>query len=1245
MKILKISGKNLASLAGEFMVDFQQEPLASAGLFAISGPTGAGKSTLLDALCLALYDATPRLLKAGSKGIELPDVGAEKVTPHDTRTLLRRGAAEGHAEVDFIGNDACAYRARWSVRRARAKASGGLQKIDMSLLRLADMQAIGGTKSEVKAEIEQRIGLSFEQFTRAVLLAQNEFSAFLKADDSERGELLETLTGTAIYTDISRRAYERAKAEQAALQRLNERLANQKPLEPEARSRLDQDSAQADSAVLTLEQRKAALDEHLHWHHAWREIQQSEQKAQGEASKFLAEQQAAAPRRAEFVRVESVQSARQLLADCERIAQDIAHTRQAIATGETDLSQADQARQEAGQALDIATRALHGAEQAQRAAAPQLDSAKALDAQLEALTPSHLQAGQVQAAAQTSTAGARQSLQDQEQRNALARQQQQYTIDWLAQHAGLQALADGWPRWDTLFSQAAQIARDHGRFETVLASARQEEAHKKALDVEAAAKLAASAQTVAAAEGSRQQAAGHLAVFDLPALQERKQSAEARRDLLIKAEQLWRNLSAHLSSQSDLSSKAGQLQETIAQTQAVLAQIDHIAPAVQAAQQQAERSLKTAEATCGESVEKLRAALESGAPCPVCGALDHPYTTDNPQLRSMLAALQTEVQRCRGTTQQLLQQHAIQTALAAGSRNQLDAAILQLQTLGHAIQASTQAWNMHPVAGELGTVEASLRANWLADQQQTVKEQLQRINSEETAARKASLDREKAQQEFDTASRQYAVLKDAAIAAKAALAHASSEYAAIAGKHAEAAQRLDATLGNLDAAFADQSWRPAWRASADVFHAERKAEAEQWREQSKARDERQSQLGQFDVAIKALAEALGKADAERQRAVEAFAVSAANIEKMQVARRALFDGKTVQQIQAELGKTIESAKARQAAQMQAAQHCATVQTRSKEALDQAELRLTDQRQAAEAAAEKLRAWIARFNTSEEGADAQLDTEKLHTLLTHTPDWIIGRRKQLQTIESALQTARTVLQERQTQREAHEQKRPTPDAAEAVEQALDTLASERQNAATRATELQFAIAQDNLRRRQSASMMGEIEQQAATARLWAQMNELIGSADGKKFRNYAQQFTLDVLLGYANRHLAELSRRYRLERIRDTLALMVVDQDMGDEMRSVHSLSGGESFLVALALALGLASLSSNRVRVESLFIDEGFGSLDADTLSVAMDALDGLQAMGRKVGVISHVQEMTERIATKILVQRTAGGKSQVVVL
>ena len=154
-----------------------------------------------------------------------------------------------------------------------------------------------------------------------------------------------------------------------------------------------------------------------------------------------------------------------------------------------------------------------------------------------------------------------------------------------------------------------------------------------------------------------------------------------------------------------------------------------------------------------------------------------------------------------------------------------------------------------------------------------------------------------------------------------------------------------------------------------------------------------------------------------------------------------------------------------------------------------------------------------------------------------------------------------------------------------------------------------------------------------------------SKEGDKFRMIAQRRTLDILLGYANHQLTQLSARYRLERLPESLNLIVIDCDMGEERRSIHSLSGGESFLVSLALALGLASLTSNRLRIESLFIDEGFGSLDPETLSIAMNALTHLEAQGRKVGVISHVTEMTDAIPVQIRVEkRRSGGASRIVI-
>jgi exonuclease SbcC len=134
--------------------------------------------------------------------------------------------------------------------------------------------------------------------------------------------------------------------------------------------------------------------------------------------------------------------------------------------------------------------------------------------------------------------------------------------------------------------------------------------------------------------------------------------------------------------------------------------------------------------------------------------------------------------------------------------------------------------------------------------------------------------------------------------------------------------------------------------------------------------------------------------------------------------------------------------------------------------------------------------------------------------------------------------------------------------------------------------------------------------------------------------------LENLLTFASIHLKHLNPRYELQRLPNQVAIQIVDKDMGDEVRSVNTLSGGESFLVSLALALGLASLSAENVVVESLFIDEGFGSLDPKTLTIAMDALERLQSMGRKVGVISHVQEMTERIPVQIKIQKQRGGSS-----
>ena len=1267
MRILKIGGKNLASLAGEFSVDFEQEPLASSGLFAISGPTGAGKSTLLDALCLALYDATPRLLKALGRSV-LPDVGAETISTQDTRNLLRRGTAEGHAEVDFVGNDGASYRARWSVRRSRTKAEGALQPTAMSLHLLPALQPIGGTKTEVKAEIEKRIGLSFEQFTRAVLLAQNEFSTFLKAEDNERGELLETLTGSTVYSEISMRAFERAKLEQAALQRLNLRLADQKPLGAEQRAELEAQSAGADQSLHALDQRKAALELELRWHQQAQKLQEEERQAQSLVQAAMDEQDAAAGRRSALARSDAVQPARPLAAEIDRIAADIARTEAQIAAGAQQMEQARMAQELTAAALAQSAAGLQAAEQAQLAAKPQLDQAKALDTRIETMLPSYSQAASACETASYADAAARTALQAKQDEHAELTQSQANGKAWLEQHQHWQSLALSWPRWDVLFVQAGQAAAQSEKLAAALARVQRSARTHHEQQAEATGKLADADARLKAAQARRQEAAVILSGVPADTLQARRGELEQRRMLLSGAEKIWIELAGRQQRKQQLDAQSSQLRSAREAADIELAKAQQENAGIMAAFAQAEKSLKMAEAACAESVESLRAALEDDAPCPVCGALDHPYRHDDSGLQSMLAGFRSEVTRCRNEMEANVGRQATVRATVQSSLEQLAAIAIEDKTVQQALDRATSAWNAHALVTDAASSlpPEPERAAWFESQLAAMAGELQTLAQQEQALHQAIAARDEAQAACDTAAADHARLQSAVSAAQTALAQIGAEHKSLEEQRIDIALQLSGLLSDLDAAFSNgdipsEDWKDAWHAGPAAFREARQAESKQWLAQRSATDERAAALATIEVELKALDGTLAKAGADAVAAREVFAAADLAIRTMQEQRMELWGGKEVADIERELHDAIAAARSAVEARQEAAQQAVQAKVRLDEAQAQAASRIVALRADAGQAQAMLSDWLAAFQPRQPDAGL-LDVQQLRALLAQSPQTLDAERAALQALDRAAAQAATVLEERQRQRAQHQLTAPASalpaDAADIpasetdmiarLASALNHLLAERKTAHDSATALQLSLAQDNARRQQAQAMLAEIEQQEAIEQRWARMNELIGSADGKKFRNYAQQFTLDVLLGYANAHLNHLARRYQLERINNSanpsLGLLVRDQDMGGEMRSVHSLSGGESFLVSLALALGLASLSSNRVRVESLFIDEGFGSLDADTLRVAMDALDGLQAMGRKVGVISHVQEMTERISTKILVQPSAGGKSVVMV-
>jgi exonuclease SbcC len=1240
MRILAIRGKNLASLAGDFELHFRQDPLATAGLFAICGPTGSGKSTLLDALCLALYDETPRLTRAAVKGVSLPDVGEDTITPQDSRNLLRRGTGEGFAEVDFVGNDGVHYRARWSVRRARGKASGKLQNTELLLQTLDSGQPIGGVKTEVQQAIRDRLGLSFPQFTRAVLLAQNEFAAFLKANDNERAELLETLTGLDVYTGISIRAYKRAQNEQKTLETLQTQLAGQQPLDDEARVLLEQTLTAAKTEAITLEQRKTELENQQRWHQQWRSLQQMEQQALATVQKARVDQQAAAPRQQQLAQVEAVQEARPVVDAVDRTAVEVAKNHQAVLNAEGKRKEAQGIQQHAEEALVKATQAVAAAEQAKTAANHDLDQAKALDAAIEMLTPGYASAAKTLSEARQAEADTQKHLQNKQIERQQIVQQLQTAQVWLTKHQPLQILAEDWPRWDVLLKDAANLQNNLREAEKKVVSSQQDLQKKQQEQDKATAQCTKVKVVLDTAETRLQAALAELTRFDPEALATRRQTIQTRADQFADAERLWTTLSTAQTRQHQLEEESRTLQEQVTQAETSLNQLRADKPATTARLEQAEKSLKTAEAANTKSVETLRASLETGSPCPVCGATDHPYASGDAPSRAMLVGLKAEVSECRKALEALVAQESAQQTHRDNHRQRLTTLTKEQEALTAAVRHDSDAWNAHPLAVEFTAIAPDDRPSWFTDQQQLTRNELAAITRQQDAQRQVANQRDDAQKARDQAQQQHSTAQNTLNTVQIAFNDATKTAQTAQEQQTELARQLEERLVDLDAAFSGHDWRPLWEKNPLQFHEQRRQKVAEWRDQSQKAEKWQQQIVTLDTEIRNFTTIVEDKAKQRERDDNEFQIISRDLQTRRQQRQTLFNGRPVVEMEAQFTKVIEDARRKLQQQEEIAQKARQEQISAETTLKQEQKALAERQQAAEQATVALQQWIADFNARH--PDAALDNPTLRTLLTHDRAWLKREQETLQALADAANQAETILKERQAQRNTHEQQRANQDSAEALQEAQQKNLAELAVAQSQVTEAELKLRQDNERRAKTKELQQSIAQQDGITRIWNQLNELIGSADGKKFRNHAQQFTLDVLLGYANRHLADVSRRYRLERVKDTLALMVIDQDMGDERRSVHSLSGGESFLVSLALALGLASLSSNRVRVESLFIDEGFGSLDADTLRVAMDALDHLQAQGRKVGVISHVQEMTERIGVQIHVQRQSGGKSRI---
>ncbi|MCO8165048.1 AAA family ATPase [Pseudomonas sp. 21LCFQ010] len=1208
MKILAIRLKNLASLAGPFEVDFSAEPLASAGLFAITGPTGAGKSTLLDALCLALFGAVPRLSRVGQS--KVPDIDGE-ITTSDPRTLLRRGTGSGYAEVDFIGIDQRRYRARWETNRARDNASKKLQASRQILTDLDSEQVLSNqSKREFEQLVEHRLGLNFEQFTRAVMLAQSEFSAFLKADDKERSELLEKLTNTAIYSQLGKRAWLKASDAKKALEDLNLLASGVAPMPAQARAELDEQLSQAQQQLKLDQQRLRELEQQQQWfgqlqrlgaetqatRHSLACAEQDWQDQAGERDK-LGQLERLAPQRHRFVRRASLDAQRAPLA--QHIAQQQAR--------QGELSAAHQQLQAS---RDTAHTTLLAAQQQASESRSRLqhafDTQNTLSHQADALSKARASQQQHEHDCQ----------QAQQQLDSLLAQQQhlaQRLADITAQldnSSALAPLTQAWSAWQGRLKSLTLTANRwrHGQQELPALTRRASDAEQQLAEQRNALELLyREADCEVSAVTEQLQLLGGL-------LQDNRKQQRASEEL----ERLWtshQQLEQQRQGITDQLHKADQEREQLAADgSAVNEQLKVAEQTLSVTRELLERQRLVRSA----GVDALRNQLQDEQPCPVCGSIEHPWHQPEALLQGLAehdeseqAGAEKAVEALKERRSLLREQYAVLTSRMKDLLGQQDQLQNQQQALAKPLQE-------HPQAAALLAINEAERAAWLQRQQQQLTQVIEQDEQRQQALLKLQQDAGRLQQQ----------LQEAQQASQNANAQIEEQQRQLNSDHA----RLEEELGALQPILPGD-WLEALRneTSASVMRleqqvVERLALLEQQQEQQQEQAERHKRVEQQQLELTARQQR----QAELQQQVQSLS------EQQQASQTLLGEllggHASAEQWQQALEQSIEQARA---AEQLAAQGLQDNQAQSIQLA--AELKASEQQQQAlqdEAAGldEQISAW--------RNSHAQLDDATLNALLEVDDAQLEELRQRLQAAEKALEQNRVLLHEREQRLSEHQAHFPELTDGAGLEQAAQQ--SREQCAVTeqQCADLRAQVSEDQRRQQANGELQARIEQATAERLRWGRLAELIGSAEGDRFRKIAQAYNLDLLVHHANAQLRQLVRRYRLKRGGSLLGLLVMDTEMGDELRSVHSLSGGETFLVSLALALGLASMASSTLRIESLFIDEGFGSLDPESLQLAMDALDGLQAQGRKVGVISHVQEMHERIAVQIRVRRQGNGQS-----
>ena len=1122
MRFLKLEILNLASLdrqEGE-VIDFEHGALADSTIFSIVGPTGSGKSTLLDAICLALYNRAPRYpRKKGDRNQNIEIFGSpedgenNRLAPTDSRNILTRGRKTGYSKLTFLANNGIVYRAEWHVHFQRVR----YENVKTNLYRISMED---GKQAEETADwnaLPDIIGLDYEQFLRTVLIAQGSFANFLNAKENERYELLEKLIGgDDTYTRISEKIDEHRRV---AVDELNDIRAKLSAYEQDDLS--EKQLAELNALIAKLEecamQKRKELDNiktALDWYTREDKICKELKKCGVNLELAQKELEAVAGQKARLKLHDAT-------VDAVGIFKDIKETEHNIERLNTDIKYADEqivtiklCADKENSILKSLKDFYQSALREQEKQKPHINCARAINAELKA------------------------TLKSVEEKKIVVSNSKQSSV-------------------------AAQKALDNNIAEILRAEEnvkyREDDYTRLTSEIESCTKQLA--QNVTSATDTYTFEVAKTDGVNVETLQNAKTTADATLNDIKSAIKILKEFN---DKKKRLEQSKGELDGLKKQNDRIKAEIGNIN--IGSIQKELDTLRQTQTLMTSNDWQIHRNELYDGKPCPLCGAIHHPYA-DEAMLAPVISELATLIHKKGEELDQLTQTLTRLTKDQGGVEGSIKQIVKTMDSLEVDVKRTKCEWNiLHDKYPEWTTNTEALdkllcvierKAQGTAKDLDCYNALVKMIDK----LRKAKEQAEKQLNEYkEKSDRQLKLAEQAKNTALTQLATAKGKTENLKAQLREKKDALTAAWAALN---------------------ENNAMVARMREDMKA-EVGDKNPDEYDAE---LAENIKEADNK---------VTAKTEEITRLNNRlSVLSGK------------IEAGKK----QLLSAEE--TVRLRNNE----------------------LAEWINTYNNMN-GSNA-ITVADIASLYSATDNWE-QMRQEIMSRNEALTKARTLVEKATQEHNEHQVAKPSI--------LQDNLVKRKTELETQSdTELVDAKSRkqryDNARLQMGIMHDSKLLAEKKAAE-WTAITDAIGT-DGRTLRKIAQCYTLRFLIAHANAEIRKFNSRYELVQVKHSLGIRVIDHDRADDIRDTTSLSGGETFIVSLGLALGLSALSSRNISFDNLFIDEGFGTLDPDTLSTVIDSLARLQSShGKKVGVISHTDTMSERITTQIRVIKNGNSGS-----